>query len=369
MENKSFKETLFNKINSLSPEDKKLLERIYKINTIKGKLVIPKEMVEWVIENFGDVGNIEEQEIVKITNLITYEGSVFNDLRSRRPGINNERDGLFSYEKCGGEPFCKPLESTPEDVFGRIVGKFCITAANIAKIDAFHSVLIFKDHSPLDFTAEKIHDYFNVANQYFRKVNDLDKSFVYPFFFWNCLWKAGASLVHGHAQVTVTKDVSYSKVGLLRSRTLWYQENFKSNYFNDRFNIHKNLGLGFEIEGVRVTTDLCPIKERGISIHSANFNGSLSLVINSVLRVLVNEFGVRSFNLIAIPHPITPPYESWGHVPVIVEIVDRGKLDTKHSDFASMEIFAQSVVGSNPYHIIEKLKSELISNSSFSIAA
>ena len=60
MENKSFKETLFNKINSLSPEDKKLLERIYKINTIKGKLVIALEQSDdlasfyanqWLLKN------------------------------------------------------------------------------------------------------------------------------------------------------------------------------------------------------------------------------------------------------------------------------------------------------------------------------
>ncbi len=359
---KSFKDTLFSNIDSLTKEERGVFERIYRVNTVTGGLVVPDTMRTWVVRNFGDINNVERQEVVKITNLITYEGSVFNDLRGKRPETKIKDETELTYESCGKEPFCDPITKTPEDVFGRIQGKYCVTAANIAKIDAFHSLIIFKDHNPLDFSAEKIHDYFEVADEYFKKVNEHDKSFVYPLFFWNALWRAGASLVHGHAQVTVTRDVTYSKIGLLRTRSLWYQETYKSNYFGDLFGVHKNLGLGFETQGIKIVTDLCPIKEKGITLFAKDFNGSLSFTVNNVLRHLVSNFGVRSFNLIAIPPPIASTYESWEHMPIIIQIVDRGDLASRHSDFASMELFAQSVVGSNPYTLINALKKGLCSS-------
>ena len=360
METHQFKDILLNNIANLSAEDKKVFERIFKVNTVEGRLVVPEKMKPWVVSQFGSLADVEKQTIVKAANLITYEGSVFNDLRSKRPDAKVTLGEIFDFRECGSEPFCNPLESTPEDVFGRIKGKYSITASNVAKIDGFHGVIIFKDHNPLDFNAEKIHDYFEVANEYFKKVNEYDKSFVYPFFMWNCLWKAGASIIHGHAQATVARDITYYKIGLLRSRSLWYQEQYKSNYFDDIFNVHSNLGLGFMVEDVKVMADLCPIKEKGITLYAKNFDGSLSFSINSILRTLVNNFGVRSFNLIAIPHPITKTYESWEHMPVILHIVDRGNLETRHSDFGSMELYAQSVVGSNPYDLIERMKGELV---------
>jgi len=359
METSSFRETLFNNIKRLSPEDKKVFDRIFKVNTVTGSLVIPGEMKFWVTSQFGSAEAIENQTIVKAANLITYEGSVFNDLRSKRPDIKMALGETFDSKKCGGEPFCDPLKMTPEDVFGRVKGKYSVTASNVAKIDGFHGVIIFKDHNPLDFNAEKIHDYFEVANEYFKKANEYDKSFVYPFFMWNCLWRAGASIIHGHAQVTVARDITYSRIGLLRSRSLWYQEEYKSNYFEDIFNVHRNLGLGFVVEDVKIMADLCPIKEKGITLYANNFDGSLSFAVNSILRTLVSKFGVRSFNLIAIPHPITKTYESWDHMPVILQIVDRGSLESKHSDFGSMELFAQSVVGFNPYNLIGNLRKEI----------
>lgn len=355
-----FKETLLNNITNLSSADKKVFDRIFKVNTVKGSLVIPEKMKPWVISQFGSLEVVENQTIVKASNLITYEGSVFNDLRSKRPDAKISLGEIVSLKECGSEMFCDPLENTPEDVFGRIKGKFSVTAANVAKIDGFHGVIIFKDHNPLDFSAEKIHDYFEVANAYFKKANEQDKSFVYPFFMWNCLWKAGASVTHGHAQVTVTRDITYSKIGLLRSRSLWYQEEYKSNYFEDIFNIHNKLGLGFMVEDVKIMADLCPIKEKGITLYAKSFDGSLSFTVNSLLRVLADKFGVRSFNLIAIPYPITKTYESWEHMPVIIQIVDRGSLETKHSDFGSMEIYAQSVIGSSPYDLVNTLKSDIM---------
>ena len=36
-------------------------------------------------------------------------------------------------DRAKDDPLNKPLEDTPEDLLGRIKGKYCITASNIAK--------------------------------------------------------------------------------------------------------------------------------------------------------------------------------------------------------------------------------------------
>ena len=86
----------------------------------------------------------------------TGEGAVFNSLRAQRPGlkVKNGKNQLEKLIKNSAEncDFCNPEKSTPEDSFGRVKGKFCITAANLAKYDAWSSLLIFKKHNPLEFT-------------------------------------------------------------------------------------------------------------------------------------------------------------------------------------------------------------------------
>jgi hypothetical protein len=54
--------------------------------------------------------------------------------------------------------------------------------------------------------------------------------------------------------------------------------------------------------------------------------------------------------------------EVWDHMPVIVRIVDRGSLSNKTADVGSMDLFAQSVIGSNPYNVMRELKKKLLAD-------
>ena len=117
-----------------------------------------------------------------------------------------------------GDAFCHPEERTPEDVFGRVRSKHCVTASNVAKYDGFHGLIVFDDHDPLDLTAEKVDDYVCVALEWLGKAQEADPEARYPFLMWNCLWRAGSSVVHGHAQVSASRGAHYPKVqGLSRS--------------------------------------------------------------------------------------------------------------------------------------------------------
>ena len=56
----------------------------------------------------------------------------------------------------GVDSFASPLENTTEDTFGRITGRHCVTASNIAKCDELHGLVIFKNSHPLKWGREEV---------------------------------------------------------------------------------------------------------------------------------------------------------------------------------------------------------------------
>ena len=83
-----------------------------------------------------------------------------------RQSFNYERPHDSLGMKCPAELYRaseRKYEGTPEDLFGRVTGRHAITASNIAKYDAFHGVVIFDHHNPLQFSREAIVDYLDVG--------------------------------------------------------------------------------------------------------------------------------------------------------------------------------------------------------------
>ena len=163
-------------------------------------------MRAWIEKSFGSADRVTAQRIVKVTNRITLEGTLFNELarlppaghrRQPRPRPRDRRDRR--------RPFLPPEDGTPADVFGRVEGEHATTASNVAKYDGFHGVIVFDDHNPLHLTPEKVAGYVSVGLEWGRKALETDPEARYPFLMWNCLWRAGGSIIHGHAQVTATR--------------------------------------------------------------------------------------------------------------------------------------------------------------------
>lgn len=356
-----FKDIFFSKLNNFTESQKEKFDRIYQVWETHGQLVPPQEMIGWIQSTFGDVNSVTHQSFLKITNRITYEGAIFNELRTKRPivGDANMAQVFEEINLATNTPFANPLTGTPADVFGRIQGKYCITASNIAKCDGLHGVIIFNSNNPLLVSRRRVNDYFEVANKWFDKAHQTDPQSIYPLFIWNCLWKAGASIIHGHAQTVLTQGQTYAKIEELRHHALKYQEQYRSNYFDDDFEIHKALGLAVELGKIKIMVRITPFKEKEIMILSPKFDRYLSTVVADTLNTLKETMGVVSFNASFILPPMAKTPEVWDHMPVVGRIVDRGKLTTKSADIGAMEIYAQSVIETNPYVIIKKLQDTL----------
>jgi galactose-1-phosphate uridylyltransferase len=317
-------------------------------------------MRRWIEGYFGSVETVRRQRIVKITNLVTMEGSLFNELRASRPMEAKQSSDLQKIITDNlGDPFCKPLDGTPADTFGRVQGKHSITASNVAKYDGFHGVVIFDKHNPLVFSSEEVSDYIDTALAWAHKAHDADREARYFFFMWNCLWKSGASIIHGHAQMTLSRGLHYARVEHLRRSALRYRETHGVNYFDDLYTVHKALGLALENGHTRVLAYLTPIQEKEVLLISQELDQDLKDSIYRVLKCFVERLGVQSFNLALYHKPIADVEEDWSGFPVVVRIVDRGDPNNRASDMGAMELYAASVISSDPFHVARVLRDSL----------
>jgi hypothetical protein len=339
-------------VDTLRAEEKAKFLRLFHVCATEGQIRPPETMHDWIRAHFGSVEATLKQKVIRVTNLITFEESLFNKLRADRPMAPKE----YSEVVVGQDPFDEPLKNTPADVFGRVEGKYCITAGNVAKYDGLHGVVIFNKSNPLKFTAEQVADYIDTGLAWAMEAHKVDADARYYFFMWNCLWKAGASLVHGHAQVALTRHMHYAKIERRRRAAITYKEQYGSDYFDDLYEAHKAVGCGIEHDGVRILAHLTPVKEKEVVLMAPQLNDELKEAVYVVLSCLRDSFAVSSFNMVIQMPPIADVQEDWSGFPVMVRIVDRGDPESKVSDVGAMELYAASVITSDPFEVARELK-------------
>lgn len=351
-------------VEALPQNSKKIFHRIFSVSISRGYLKLTETMLPWIERQFGSVDRVAEQKIIKVTNLITFEGAIFNPLRGLRPRQYEDRIRVMSklIDDAKDDPLDKPLTSTPEDVFGRVKGKYSVTASNIAKYEGLHAMIIFKDHNPLKFSREEIIDYLDTGWKWAQKAHQYDPTAKYYFFLWNSLKKAGASLSHGHAQVVLSRDSHFAKIEALRHAAMRYKAEHGSSYFDDLYQVHFDLGLAFEKDGVKVMAYLTPIKEKETILLASSFDYPFKGAVYEVLACFRDRMNVTAFNLGIATPPLNSLPEDWKDFPIIARVVDRGYPWDGSSDFGTMELYAASIVSSDPFQVARELKEAITRN-------
>lgn len=330
-------------VSKLPKKEKQLFERFYSLDVSIGKLKHIRGMEKFLNEKFGPLDKVKNQKIIAVYNNFTGEGSLFNELRGLRPKPKIKLDLNFDDKK--GCPFCIPFGQTPEDVFGRVKGKYCLTAGNVAKYDQFHGIIIFNEHNPTKLKREWLRDYLEVAEKWFAKVRKEDKKATNLFLMWNCLWRAAASIVHGHMQIMGSR-MQYGR--LVRYGEIYkeYDQNYNSDYFLDMIKVHKSLGLAKETRKGTILFYLTPVKDREMVIISKKKKFS---EMSNLIYAAVNSYfkeGLYSYNM--------GLYQIDGYW--ICRLVNRGNLNNRNSDMGGMEIYADSVVASDPFEMADNFK-------------
>ena len=348
--------TLDKRLDTLSAADRALFERIYALSCHVADMCFPDGMQTWVAKQFGSVEGVAHQKVVRLTNTITGEETLYNNLRALRPSDTKEKASVsLDSLDMGVDSFADPLLNTPEDTFGRIKGLHCITASNIAKCEELHGVVIFNNPHPLKWGREEVCDYIDTGWRWADEAHKYHPANKYFFFCWNCLWRSGASINHGHAQMTLSRGRAFSRIECLRQSALSYHRRFGSNYFDDLFEVHKSLGLAFEKNETRVIACLTPRKNKEVIIMADVLTDSFKERVYEVLETYRDRMGVVSFNLAIATPPLDKSRESWQGFPVIAWTVDRGRLEYRSSDIGSLELFAANSVASDPFKLAKKL--------------
>jgi hypothetical protein len=356
------------------PDDRQArFGRMFHLSNTVGSVVPPATMHDWLAERFGDSEAVEEQYIIRVTNLVTMEGALFNTLRLLRELHTQPppKQLVEEIEAERGGPFCQAETLTSADTFpaagsprGRVRGQYCVTASSLVKLDGYHGLVIFDEHDPLRFNLDQLSDYLDTAWEWAELANQEDPEARFYLVLWNCLARAGASVAHGHLQMTLTRDVHYPKIEAWRRAAETYRKTYDQDYFADLFEIHADLGLGFIRDGVRVMASLTPIKERETLIMAdiddydrpGAFSMPFKCALFLALDTFINRLGVTAFNLAIYVPPLAETSEAWRGFPIIARLVDRGRPDAARSDVGAMELYAASVIDADPFRLADALR-------------
>jgi hypothetical protein len=357
---------------SLPDERQARFGRIFHLSSTVGQVVPPETMQAWIKERFGAIEAVEEQYIIKVTNLVTMEGALFNELRTQQPTTTRSPEQVAELVRAEpDDPFCSHETLTPADTFaqeeatpGRVRGKCCVTASSLLKIDGYHGLVTFEEHNPLRFTQSQLSEYLDVAWKWAELAHQEDPQAHYYLVVWNCHKRAAASVVHGHLQMLLTRDMHYPKVEAWRRAAETYWQNYRQNYFDDLFKVHADIGLGFISQGVRVMAYLTPIRERETLViadvedyaRPGAFSEPFKRALFLTLDAFINQLGVTAFNMAIYVPPLGETGEAWHGFPIIVRLVDRGHSEDQVSDIGAMELYAASVIDSDPFRVAKTLR-------------
>ena len=343
-------------IAALPAEAREAAARIYAVSATTGTLVPPDEMRPWIEKLFGSVAAVRSQRIIRVTDLVTLEGALFNALRAMRPlavPAKSAQEIAETVRSTVGDPFCSVETGTPADDFGRIRGLGSVTASNVAKYDGYHGVLVFDRHDPLaPLDAAALTDHLATARAWAEAAVTRDPAARYYFLMWNCLWRAGGSIVHGHMQMTTTRGLHYPKVERLRQAAAGYAERFGRDYFDDVWLVHEALGLGAIVGGARVMATLTPVKERELLILGRPGAGEASIAAGIAHGLeSLRGLGVVAHDLALYLPPLAADGTDWRRFPPVARLVDRGDPGSRTCDIGSMELYAASVIAADPFTV------------------
>ena len=332
--------------------------RLYEVRLVSGHTVPPQELEPWLVTTFGSVEAVRDQVVLKVTNRVTLEAVLFAPLRSRRPvdGPERARDLAGEVAATEGDPFCHPETGTPADTFGRVRGVRVISGANAALADAHHAVLVFDTHDPLAFDAETVSDLLRSGREWAERAHREDPEAVNYLLIWNCLWRAGSSIIHGHAQALLGSGSHYAAIERLRRDVAGYD----GDLVEELIAVHRSVGLTVDLAGdVVLVAHLTPRKERELLlIGQPGMEETDPSFADALARTLIayrDRIGVSSFNL-ALWRPPLANAQGWEAFPPMVRLVDRGDPFVRPSDIGAMELYGTPIVGADPYDLIEALR-------------
>ena len=168
-------------------------------------------------------------------------------------------------------------------------------------------------------TQRRAADLLATAEAWAARVRERDPSARHLFLGWNCLWRAGASQVHAHAQVTLSRGWRQARVEGWRAAAERYHRETGGDYFADLAEAHRTLGLAAKIGPVARFALLTPAKEREIVLLAPADTGlsGIAAPLAQTLQVMLDSMGVQTFNVAIFGPPLGDVDERWAGFPLV----------------------------------------------------
>jgi hypothetical protein len=350
-----------------------IAEQLWRVDRNVGYAEVPAPLIDWVVARFGAVEAVQRQVVVRVINRLTFEGAIFNPLRAQRPMVSHGGDDLLEAQIAAAlasdELFRNPNDLTTVDCFGRIRGQYCVTAANIAKFSALHGLVIFDQPHPLRFDSAQIDDYLRTAMRWFAAAHASDPTAIYPLISWNCLPKSGASRVHGHLQMTLERQWPASRVMLWQQAAAQYVATYHANYVPDLIAAHTALGLALPATDTTwAGMHLTPLRNREVLLIAEAATPfaptetalvPLAATLSHILRTLIDQQGMRAFNLVIALPSLHTAAASAATLPIIARLGDRGDPLSASADLGAIELYAMGAISSDPFVIAHRLRADM----------
>src|SRR5690606_3624392 len=127
----------------------------------------------------------------------------------------------------------------------------------------------------LSFDEDRVASYLDTALEWAVEARRWDPEAKYFFFMWNCLWKSGASIIHGHAQMALGRGLHYAKVEAWRRAAEAYRARHGQSYFEDLTRVHAALDLAWRWGDTDCLAYLTPIKDNEVLLISGGIDAGL----------------------------------------------------------------------------------------------
>ncbi|XP_068678167.1 uncharacterized protein [Montipora foliosa] len=360
--------------------------RIFRVSMKSSKMAVPKsfeaKLTRWfhLPDDTNDEQSIkraELQTVVRVFDRWTCNQTCFNAARALKPLNNGEENPVSSMDvsdgsKVPGCDFCSPFDYTAADLWGRLENDSGLTASNVAKYDALHSMVVFKEHLPSHWNKTKLADMLDLCTEWFGITHKNNSQAIYPIMNWNCRARAGASQHHGHCHMLLAENFHYGQWEQLRQAAKLYSwEHPGFDYFDDLVAAHRNLGLAKTFGDACVFAHLAPYCGYEFKAVSWNFDDNFKQAINEAVEALIFKFGSKCFNLCIHFPPLENgklrKFEAEEEVknscletgevamPFIAHLVDRGGVQSSSSDVCGMRIYGSAIVNEDPFSIAQQL--------------
>jgi hypothetical protein len=166
--------------------------------------------------------------------------------------------------------------------------------------------------------------------------------------------------------------MAYARAELWRRAAETYRAATGRDYFGDLYALHDALGLAIPSGGAtRAFAHLTPLRNREVVLFAdprqkgdeetgrqGDEAMQLAPALYAVLRRLIDEQGVRAFNMAIILPPLAPTAEDWRGVPIVARIGDRGNPLSDRSDVGAMELFASGCITADPFEVAAQLRGD-----------